>query len=89
MTPLLSGATVMACAIVGLYFLRFWKSSRDPFFMYFAVAFWIQGAQWLHAGLSPAPDDYSPLYYLARLLAYGLIVYAIVRKNYPRRSRDS
>ena len=89
MIGLISGATVMASAIAGLYFLRFWKSSRDPFFLYFAVAFWIQSAQWLHAGLSRAPDDYSPLYYLARLAAYVLIVYAIVRKNYPRKSRDS
>ena len=37
MTMLLSGALVMACALAGLVFLRFWKASRDPLFMCFAL----------------------------------------------------
>ncbi len=86
MPNLLSGALVMACAIIGLHFLRFWKSSRDPFFLWFAVAFWIQGAQWLHSGLYSGLTDYSPLYYVARLVAYGLIAAAIIGKNLRRRS---
>ena len=81
MSTLLSGALVMACAVIGLCFLRFWKSSRDSFFLWFALAFWIQGAQWLHSGLNADVSDSSPLYYVARLVAYGLIVAAIVQKN--------
>ena len=77
MSTLLSGALVMACLVIGLCFLRFWKTSRDRFFLYFALAFWIQGAQWLHSHLS----DYSPIYYVMRLVAYGLIAVAIVQKN--------
>ena len=51
MSTLLSGALVMACLVIGLCFLRFWKTSRDRFFLYFALAFWSQGAQWLVSGL--------------------------------------
>jgi hypothetical protein len=79
--PLLTGAIVLAAAMVGLHFLRFWKSTRDGFFLLFALSFFIQSAQWLHSGLYHGTDDYSPLYYLARLLAYGLIAYAILRRN--------
>ena len=31
MATLISGALVMACLVIGLHFLRFWKSSRDAF----------------------------------------------------------
>ena len=86
MSALLSGAIVMACATIGLHFLRFWKSSRDRFFLYFALAFWIMGAQWLHASLAGMGDDYDPINYVARLLAYVLIVCAIVGKNARQRS---
>ena len=51
-TVLLAGALAMACALAGLIFLRFWKSSRDGFFLCFAASFWLQGAQWLHSGLA-------------------------------------
>lgn len=79
--PLLTGAIVLAAAMVGLHFLRFWKATRDGFFLLFALSFFIQSAQWLHSGLYQGTDEYSPLYYLARLLAYGLIGVAILRRN--------
>lgn len=87
MTIMITGAIVMACAVVGLHFLRFWKSSRDTFFLYFAIAFWLQGAQWLYTGYVGSTSEYGPIPYIARLLAYALIVAAIVQKNYmaPRR----
>ena len=86
MSQLMSGAIVMACAVAGLQFLRFWKSSRDSFFLYFAVSFFLQGAQWLHSAMVGS-SEYSPLYYLTRLVAYGLIAFAIFQKNYPRAPR--
>jgi hypothetical protein len=87
MGMLVSGALVMACAAVGLHFLRFWSSTRDGFFLYFAVSFWLQGAQWLHSGWVGPDSEYGPIPYVVRLVAYGLIVVAIVRKNYAGRGR--
>ena len=81
MAVLLAGGLVVACAIVGLFFLRYWKVTRDAFFLYFAFAFWLQGGQWLYSGLTSPENEYLPLAYLLRLAAYGLIVAAIVRKN--------
>jgi len=81
MFAMLCGGIVLACAVIGLFFLRYWKSSRDSFFLYFALAFWLQGGQWLYSGLSDRDNEYLPLAYLLRLAAYALIVTAIVRKN--------
>jgi hypothetical protein len=81
MAPFLAGGLVIASAIVGLFFLRYWKATSDSFFLYFAFAFWLQAGQWLYAGLARPENEYSPLAYLLRLAAYGLIVVAIVRKN--------
>lgn len=86
MNPIMSGALVMACAVAGLHFLRYWKSSGDNFFLYFALSFFLQGAQWLHSAMV-GTSDFSPLYYLTRLAAYGLIAFAIYQKNYARAPR--
>jgi hypothetical protein len=81
MDALLAGAIAMACALAGLVFLRFWKASRDAFFLCFAASFWLQGAQWVHSGLGWGASESSPYSYLLRLLAFALIVFAILRKN--------
>ena len=81
MSALLAGGLVVACAIVGLFFLRYWKATRDSFFLYFAFAFWLQGDQWFYSGLTGPENEYLPFAYLLRLAAYGLIAIAIVRKN--------
>jgi hypothetical protein len=39
--PFLSGAITMGCATAGLFFLRFWKRTRDRLFIAFALAFWL------------------------------------------------
>ena len=73
--------------VCGLFFLRYWRSSGDRFFAFFAVAFWALGANWaLLVGRHPS-DEYLPYFYLLRLLAFLLILAAIVDKN--RRSSQS
>jgi hypothetical protein len=86
-TFLFGTLTTLAFA-AGLFFLRYWKSSGDRFFSFFAVAFWALGANWaLLVGRDPS-DEYTPYFYLLRLAAFLLIVGAIVDKN-RRRSLDS
>ncbi len=86
---MLTGALVLACFLAGLVFLRFWKSSRDPLFVWFALSFWLQGGQWLASALAGEhgeQGEQAPWQYLLRLLAYGLIGFAIVQRNLRRRS---
>jgi hypothetical protein len=84
---ILVGGIAVAALTAGLFFLRYWRTTRDRFFLFFACAFWIEGAHRLALFEWIGPDDGSPLYYLPRLLAYGLIIVAIVDKN--RKSRGA
>lgn len=84
MNDMLLGAIAMASMLVGLFFLRFWRSTRDRFFLFFALSFSIDGLnRILLAPESPSTDD-ATAFYLVRLLSYLLILYAIWDKNRPR-----
>ena len=84
MTDLLTGAICMGSLVIALFFLRFWRDSGDRFFLYFAASFFIEGLHRLYSALHDAGGEDSPLHYLIRLLAYGLILWAILEKNLPR-----
>ena len=76
-----SGVLVMGYLIVGLFFLRFWYESRDRLFGIFAAAFWLLALQrFLLVMLEQTTTDDVWLYAL-RLLAFVLILVAIVDKN--------
>ena len=86
MNHMLLGAIAMASFIAGLFFLRFWKSTRDRFFLFFAISFWIQAVNRVVQGLvDPAPEN-VPTLYLMRLVAFGLILFAIIDKNRSKKN---
>ncbi|SFV06321.1 DUF5985 family protein [Pseudoduganella namucuonensis] len=78
---LLSGAIIMAALTIALFFLRFWRQTRDRFFLYFALAFVLEALQRLLSANFPLSNPDVPMYYLLRLAAYGLIIVAILGKN--------
>jgi uncharacterized membrane protein YeiB len=81
MSALISGAMAMAYAVSGLFFLRFYKDTADRLFLIFAVAFGLLAAQrTLLTVLAERPDAHLALY-VVRLLAFVLIIAAIVDKN--------
>jgi hypothetical protein len=81
---MLTGAIVVASLIAGLFFFRFWRHTRDRFFLYFALSFWIEAVNRVALGLL-AGDEHTPVIYAFRLVAYGLILLAIWQKNRPQR----
>jgi hypothetical protein len=85
MNDMLAGAIAMGSLIAGLFFLRFWKSTRDRFFLYFAISFFIEGFNRILLGPSSEGQGMQQyVYYILRLVAYGLILFAIWGKNRPR-----
>lgn len=80
MEGILVGGIAIAELAVALFFLRFWRETRDRFFLFFALAFTIEGIHRLAVYQLVGPEV-SPEHYLPRLLAYGLIIVAIVDKN--------
>ena len=89
MTDLVTGMIAMASLIIGLLFLRFWRNTKDRFFLYFALSFGIEGIHRIVTTLTFDEHEESPLHYLIRLLAYGLILWAILEKNLPSRRDKS
>ena len=78
------GMLAMACLVAALFFLRFWRGTRDRLFVIFAVAFVLMCAtRILSAALGPT-HVHSGYIYTIRFVAYLLIVAAIVDKNRPR-----
>jgi hypothetical protein len=82
----LIGAAAMAALTAALMFLRFWRRSRDPLFLLFAIAFGIDAAMRFVLSLSSHSGEDQPLYYTPRLIMFGLIIVAIVYKNMRRSS---
>jgi hypothetical protein len=78
---ILVGAIVMAAAVIALFFLRYWRQTRDRFFLYFSLAFMLEATQRLLGAMRPVDAPDAPLYYLIRLAAYALILVAIIGKN--------
>lgn len=86
MKELLSGAMVMGYLVPGLFFLRFWKESADRLFLIFAVAFWMLALQRTLLTILAAEPGAHIYLYVVRLLAFLLIIAAIVDKNRAVRS---
>jgi uncharacterized membrane protein len=86
---LIPGAIVMGYAVAGLFFLRFWRQTRDRLFFIFAISFWLLGAQRLALALTDQPVETRTGLYLVRLLAFLLILLAIVDKNRGRGASGS
>jgi len=81
MEQLMMGAIAAGSAVAGLFFFRFWWHTRDRFFLLFAGSFWLEAANRIALALFEHADEQEPLFYLIRLVAYGLIIAAIWQKN--------
>ena len=81
MDNFLIGIIAAMSLVIALFFLRFWRTTRDRCFLFFALSFLIEAinralmvsvAGWL---------ENSPSFYMIRLLAYLLIIVSILDKN--------
>jgi hypothetical protein len=87
MEGFLLGVIVTTSLTAAAFFVRFWRDSRDTFFLWFAAAFAIEGLNRLAFLFLERPSEGTPLIYTVRLVAFLLIVAAITLKNLrsPRR----
>jgi hypothetical protein len=87
LTAVLAGAVATASFVAALFFLKYWSQTRDSFFLLFALAFGIDALSRFVLGIARVSDENEPLYYIPRLVAFSLIILAIVLKNRPGRSQ--
>ena len=87
LSAVLSGAVAMSSFVAALFFLRFWVQTRDRFFLLFAIGFGLDAAARFALGLAHPSNETEPLFYVSRLVTFGLILVAIVEKNRPNKPR--
>jgi hypothetical protein len=81
LNEVLLGAIAMASLTIGVFFLKFWRDGRDRFFLLFALSFFVEGANRVALALVEHPNEAGGVFYGIRLLAFLLILGAIVDKN--------
>jgi hypothetical protein len=80
------GALCLGFATIALFFLRFWRRTRDRLFAWFALAFAVMSASRLALTLMALPDEAQLALRAMRLVAFLIILWAIIDKN--RRPAD-
>lgn len=82
----IGGLIAMGHLIAGLFFLRFWVHTRDRLFIAFAAAFWLLATHQIVMALTVEIYEERSWFYLMRIAAFGLIIWAVVAKNRATRS---
>jgi hypothetical protein len=77
----LNGAVAMAYLVASLYFLRFWRKTRDRLFLSFSAAFVLLATNLIIVVALGVNDERTGYSYILRVLGFLLILWAILRKN--------
>lgn len=92
-TAFLSGICMATFAASAVFFLKFWRAAHDRFFLLFAIAcslislervalLLIEGA---HSSVRTEQTEAASWVYLIRLMAFLMILFAIINKNRSKR----
>jgi uncharacterized membrane protein YoaK (UPF0700 family) len=79
--PFIHGMVAMGCAIVAVFFRRFWHQSRDRLFLQFSWAFWLLAVSYAMLGTIAFATESRVYVFVVRLVAFCLILFAIFEKN--------
>ncbi|WP_205853697.1 DUF5985 family protein [Phenylobacterium deserti] len=77
----ITGLQTAGYLVAALFFLRFWRRTRDGLFRAFALAFLILAIATPLPLLTGIPSENQAPIYVLRLVGFGLIILAILRKN--------
>jgi hypothetical protein len=81
----LRGGLVVACLVVALFFIRYYRQSQDRLFLFFIAAFASFAAHWTALAVVNPAHESRHLIFVLRLLGFALILLGVIDKN--RRSR--
>jgi len=84
MREFIIGAIAMGLAISGLFFLRFWRDTRDRLFAWFAAAFFVLAVNNVGFAFISSLDHRGDYLYSVRLAAFTIFLAAIIDKNIRR-----
>lgn len=77
------GLLSMASLVAAVFFLRFWRETRERLFAFFSLAFLGLGATWLGLAIinHPADEAQQEYAYVVRLVAFVILLIGIIDKN--------
>lgn len=81
MYQLITGMLMILSLVAALFFAISWRRTNDRFFLIFALAFTLLGIERLILGILNLPESPLLSIYIVRLIAFLLIIIAIVDKN--------
>jgi hypothetical protein len=91
----LSGVTMATFVAAGFFFWKFYRASGDRFFFHFAIACWLIGSERVVGAfvqetlqsVRASLDGIGTYLYIIRLIAFALILMAVIRKNRTKSTR--
>lgn len=81
MLPFVWGAIAATSLVAAVFFLRFWRESRDRLFAMFSGGFLAFTINYVALAVVRPDDETRHLVYIVRLLAFGLILAGVIDKN--------
>ncbi|MGH8200653.1 MAG: DUF5985 family protein [Steroidobacteraceae bacterium] len=77
------GVLAMASLVAALFFLRYWRATRERLFAFFSLAFVGMAINWTVLAVVDRPvDEARQAYaYVIRLVAFVIIIAGIIDKN--------
>ena len=79
--PAMYGGLVVMCVVAALFFLSYWRMSKDRFFIWFASAFGTFALNWALLMFDVTASEHAAPIYAVRLLGFLQILAAILLKN--------
>jgi uncharacterized membrane protein YfcA len=76
-----SGGTAVAAVVISLFFIRYWRQTRDLLFLMFAAGFLTFAISRVILAFLDEDDEGRVFIYALRLVAFALILAAIIHKN--------
>jgi hypothetical protein len=78
----LCGALTALAFVIGVFFARYYVLTRDRFFVFLTITFWVLGANWASLASQVIVDEGNQaFYYLPRLAAFLVLLAGIADKN--------
>jgi hypothetical protein len=77
----ISGAVFLGFLTSALFFFRFWNKTNDRLFLMFAISFFLMGIERIVVSFVPVRGEFQFYVYGIRLLAFVLLLWAILDKN--------
>jgi hypothetical protein len=77
------GVLAMASLVAALFFLRYWRATRERLFAFFSLAFVGMAVNWTVLAVvnHPADEARQAHVYVIRLVAFVILIVGIIDKN--------